>query len=63
MSGANDETGAVTWLCGQLRELDRWKSELLDAPEGAGGQLERVDAHRRWLESALAAMSEPPLSS
>lgn len=54
-----DET--ITWLEAQLRELDRWRWDLVSAlPPNADSQLARLDAHRQWLERELDDLLRRP---
>ena len=71
---ASRSTDTTAWLAAQLGELDRWRAELIDVASGGGasggaasegqdggaGLLERVDDHRRWLETQLHALGATP---
>ena len=52
--GMHAET--ISWLCGQLRELDLWKVELAEQGSGDLSGLERVEAHRDWLEQQIGSL-------
>ena len=46
------------WLEQQLKELDRWKHELiLETDMDSAAQLERLQCHRDWLEKQLGDLS------
>ncbi|MEM0984926.1 MAG: hypothetical protein AAGJ32_01645 [Pseudomonadota bacterium] len=52
----------LQWLRDQLDELDRWRSDMLsEATDEGSSSLERIDAHRRWLEAELSKLSAPQL--
>ncbi len=45
------------WLHDQIGEIDRWRSELIQFPEGrCPSTLEKLDAHRDWLERQLVEL-------
>ncbi len=54
MSDPNSQAEALGWLHEQIGELDRWRSELIGFSEGTcSSTLEKLDAHRDWLEKQL----------
>ena len=54
LKGMHTET--VSWLCGQLRELDHWRVELAEQGDGDVIGLERIEAQRNWLEQQIGAL-------
>ena len=57
MSEHLTQAETLWWLHEQIREIDRWRSELIQLPESNGtSTLEKLDAHREWLERQLAKL-------
>ena len=61
--GMHAET--ISWLLGQLRELDQWRVELAAQVDGDASGLERIEAHRQWLEHQIGSLddAQPELPS
>ena len=51
------EADTVWWLQRQLAELDRWRHEILIGDPPSSIALEKLDAHRAWLEHQLEILS------
>ncbi|MEL7128559.1 MAG: hypothetical protein AAGK23_03345 [Pseudomonadota bacterium] len=54
MAFQGTDRDTISWLTNQLLELDRWRADLLHEPDNRiREQVELIDSHRLWLESAL----------
>ncbi|MEM7663900.1 MAG: hypothetical protein AAF292_16775 [Pseudomonadota bacterium] len=55
--GMQGET--VSWLNGQIVELDKWRADMAgNRSDGAGHFIDRLDAHRAWLADAIADLTQ-----
>ncbi|MEM9670169.1 MAG: hypothetical protein AAF950_14700 [Pseudomonadota bacterium] len=48
----------LTWLNGQLAEIERWRADAADAvSDGSLQFMDRLDAHRDWLVDSLQKLA------
>lgn len=61
MPADENQVETLWWLHEQIRELDRWRAELIRFPESRDpSTVEKLDSHRRWLEQQLARFGPTP---